>query len=612
MLVGILVAGLSLSTHGQSNPPADKGSIDPSGRFIPKPSTPETAKPSPMTREEAEAALRKDLKIERLDSNRLRIGLATLDPKTRTVRFPATVNMIQGPVEYALVADSGKRHEAVFVTKTSARDIHLAMILLGAKPGPAKPAPDGSLTIPPGASVRTTVEWETNGPPVSHPLASMIALADADPNHPSGRTLPDKPWLYQGSGFDAGGFQALREGSIVSLIGDATALVNNPGTDRDNDDVHVPNAALLPKPGMPVTIVLTVPASAAPPESARDTTLPVDFLDQLAGIDGKSLHLTLPNGQQLIGSIEAVKREGSGVTGLTGTIQHPEPGTFSFTRATALTGEIRFPSLTTGWTIQPAEAPGRFQFVATPAADAFRPRNQVLPTQPGPAASSQASAREAAEEELRKSLKIEESAPGVLRIGMVELHKNSRTVRLPATVNLREGVIEYALVTEKGKAHESLLTTAASPKDLHLALLLLGVKPAHGVESPDKSVSLPATASAKITVEWKLDGTAQTRDLSELVTLAGSDKAAPPAALDSRMWLCNGSRFNQAGFAAALEGSIVSLIADDLALINNPGADRSNDDAHFPNTPMLPPAGTPVTILITPPPPASLPKPTRP
>ncbi len=233
-----------------------------------------------MTREEAEAALRKDLKIERVDDNRLRIGLATLDRKTRTVRFPATVNMTQGPVEYAVVMESGKRHEAVFVTRTSARDIHLAMLLLNAKPGLPVPAADGSLTIPSGATVRATVEWETNGPPKSHPLPALIALAHAEPGQPTGRTLPDRPWLYQGSGFDAGGFQAQREGSLISLIGDATALVANPGMDRANDDIHVPNATLLPRPGMPVTIILSVPPPVPTSPTPPPTPAPADSPDR--------------------------------------------------------------------------------------------------------------------------------------------------------------------------------------------------------------------------------------------------------------------------------------------------------------------------------------------
>jgi hypothetical protein len=40
------------------------------------------------------------------------------------------------------------------------------------------------------------------------------------------------------------------------------------------------------------------------------------------------------------------------------------------------------------------------------------------------------------------------------------------------------------------------------------------------------------------------------------------------------------------------------LITDASALVNNPQPDRSNDDIHFPNDRLLPPAGTPVEIIL--------------
>ncbi len=54
-------------------------------------------------------------------------------------------------------------------------------------------------------------------------------------------------WLYNGSQFDQWGFEAQREGSLVTLIREPAALVNNPGSDRDNDLVHFPNVRILPE-----------------------------------------------------------------------------------------------------------------------------------------------------------------------------------------------------------------------------------------------------------------------------------------------------------------------------------------------------------------------------
>jgi hypothetical protein len=72
-------------------------------------------------------------------------------------------------------------------------------------------------------------------------------------------------WLYNGSTFDAFGFAAQREGSIISVIRDEAALVNNPASDRDNDKVHLPQAKLLPPEGWPVRVVMRLRAPPSPP-----------------------------------------------------------------------------------------------------------------------------------------------------------------------------------------------------------------------------------------------------------------------------------------------------------------------------------------------------------
>lgn len=170
--------------------------------------------------------------------------------------------MTRGPVEYALVHTTGKTHESIFTTDIAPRDLHLALILLGIKPtAPSAPA-EQVLATPNASAVRITVEWETNGPRVSHPLAAMVSLAADNPSESTTRTLTTDRWLYVGSAFDPTGFRAQREGSIISLITDSAALACNPGTDRSRDDLHVPNASTLPKTGTPVTV--TVQSVASP------------------------------------------------------------------------------------------------------------------------------------------------------------------------------------------------------------------------------------------------------------------------------------------------------------------------------------------------------------
>jgi len=210
---------------------------------------------------------------------------------------------------------------------------------------------------------------------------------------------------------------------------------------------------------------------------------------------------------------------------------------------------------------------------------------------------------------LKKAVKVDQGNTNVFRIGLVELDKEKRTVSVKARVCLRTQVVEYALVTEKGKAYESLLTTEAAPADLHLAFLLLGIGQGDTGGEFGRPIAVPATNAVKIQVTWtNTNGQPVTHSLAELVVLATGQQLGKPMVLEK--WFCNGSVFDSSGFAAQQEGSIVSLIRDPVALINNPAGDRDNDNIHFPNARLLPAEGAPVRIIFQLPP-SGIAKPAR-
>ncbi len=346
----------------------------------------------------------------------------------------------------------------------------------------------------------------------------------------------------------------------------------------------------------------STPVSGSP-EKPLEIEVPDDFLDQIAK-DGSTLRFTLPDGHPVVGKIASAERDAAGLTRIEGGIQHPDPGTFRFTRTgSRVEGGLRISGKPTEWKVtaagehrdHPILVEVAIQAPAAPPEDAFRPKEMVMPTAPPKGADAGAAGREAAEAMLRKDLQIEKLESGKLRVGEVTLDPTTRAIRFPGKMNLREGSVEYALTTATGKTHESAFITTASPRDIHVALLLLGVKPAPCGGNPDHILAVPAEAAVRVTVEWEIEGKLESHVIQELITLT------EPAGtrLPDRFWLYNGSRFNEAGFAANLDGSIVSLIADDLALINNSGSDRGDDQSHVPNTAILPATGTPVTVQIT-------------
>src|SRR5687767_10344018 len=75
------------------------------------------------------------------------------------------------------------------------------------------------------------------------------------------------------------------------------------------------------------------------------------------------------------------------------------------------------------------------------------------------------------------NLSVNALGGGIFQAGLVRLDKNTRTVTFPAALNLRHETVEYAVVHKFGKTHEGIFTTEARPQDVHVAMLLLGVKP---------------------------------------------------------------------------------------------------------------------------------------
>lgn len=192
------------------------------------------------------------------------------------------------------------------------------------------------------------------------------------------------------------------------------------------------------------------------------------------------------------------------------------------------------------------------------------------------------------------NLSVRQITPTLLEIGLVRLDQQQRTVTVPAFVNQREGPVEYVLVTSGGKTHESLLRTDAQPLHIHVAMLLLGATGARTNDlPPDPAQTLPGDP-VTITVHWKKGAGAKSLPAGELVL----DRKRR-AALAKGPWTYTGSRLRDDGFAAQFDGSIISLITDPDALINNPRPGREDDDNWLGQGKKLPAFNQPVEVVIT-------------
>jgi hypothetical protein len=189
---------------------------------------------------------------------------------------------------------------------------------------------------------------------------------------------------------------------------------------------------------------------------------------------------------------------------------------------------------------------------------------------------------------------IRQLSAGIFQIGKVRLDKAARSVTFPAVVNMTEAIVEYVVVTGQGKVHESLLRTDAVPKDVHVAMLLLDARGSGTNMVPANPLKPIPGDPVSIEVSWMEQGKTKHVPAEKLIF-----NTETKTNLSSGPWIYNGSLVENGTFMADPEGSIVSLIIDPFALVNNPRPGRDNDDLCEVDSKAVPPLDTPVEVRIT-------------
>jgi hypothetical protein len=201
---------------------------------------------------------------------------------------------------------------------------------------------------------------------------------------------------------------------------------------------------------------------------------------------------------------------------------------------------------------------------------------------------------------------LREISPGVFDFHGIRLDKKNHRVSFDAAVNQRVGLIEYLLVNDKGKVHESLLSTKITPHDLHLALLLIGLK-----ENKKSNLDEPLPPSAidsaylheapkikgapvRITLAWKQDGKPQEAPADRWIFNLHTNALMSPGP-----WTYNGSLVEDGQFLADQELSIVAIITDPTALANNPREGYDDDQIWQIQESAVPAMDAPVEVTLT-------------
>lgn len=205
--------------------------------------------------------------IVKESGDHLTLGKITVDKQARTIRFPATVNMVDGSLEYLLVTDNGKTHESLFTTSVPPFQMNVAMLLLGVSPTreltelpPAQLTRESLKTAPElkGDKVDVLVSWMQGA------QERKIHAEEWINNRISQAPMTTGPWIYTGSVIVQKQFLAQEEGSIVALVTDPVALINNPRAGHDDDTVWSIRSDKVPKVGTSVEIIFQLHTTKQP------------------------------------------------------------------------------------------------------------------------------------------------------------------------------------------------------------------------------------------------------------------------------------------------------------------------------------------------------------
>ncbi len=94
------------------------------------------------------------------------------------------------------------------------------------------------------------ISWKAGGKETKAPAEDFIM------NRQTRVKASRGPWVYNGSQVYRGTFLAQQDGSIVSLMTDAGALLNNPRQGHENDDIWEVISKGLPAIDSPVEVTI--------------------------------------------------------------------------------------------------------------------------------------------------------------------------------------------------------------------------------------------------------------------------------------------------------------------------------------------------------------------
>ncbi len=160
--------------------------------------------------------------------------------------------------------------------------------------------------------------------------------------------------------------------------------------------------------------------------------------------------------------------------------------------------------------------------------------------------------------------------------------------------------LEFLAVVRNTNEYEAIVSTDARPSDLHLALLMLGLKPGQPVHYSESTRTwlAPSGPPVQIWFEYDMDGKHRKTPATRWMRDVKTHKEPEPTT-----WVFTGSRtLDDGSYAADTGGHLVSVINNELSVLDVPAVKATAMEARDweRNPDEMPPTGTPVTMILSP------------
>lgn len=185
------------------------------------------------------------------------LGEIRIDAAKREVSFPAEVGTPNREIEYAIVNERGKAYESLMVTKITAMDLQVALLLAHYKPWPESlfvrgdepPKPEATKEVP-AAKARISLEWTDakSGQGKSAPLHAWLL------NGGSNKAPSAGDWIFTGLRERQPDDPPLDLNQIVAVFLDSFSPINFAGRGNDNDDIWQPASDQIPPEKTKITV----------------------------------------------------------------------------------------------------------------------------------------------------------------------------------------------------------------------------------------------------------------------------------------------------------------------------------------------------------------------